>query len=125
MKQQEYDNQLKKRSGQSDVAQANAQAQGQNSQGQANANNQLIGAAIGVGASAYGAKGKFEGGIIEGEDANYDNQMTPTSSGEFVVRKDDVPEFLKKAHTDDEGEFDAAGFLDSITGHKHNYKGKK
>lgn len=123
--QQAFDNQIKKRSGQAGIATQNANAQGQNSQNAANANNQMIGSLIGAGMAAAGAKGKYNGGIIEGEDADFDNQLTPTSSGEFVVRKEDVPEFLKKAHTDDDGEFDAAGFLDSITGHKYNYKGKK
>lgn len=125
--QQNYDNQLKKRSGQSGVAQANAQAQGQNSQNQANANNQMIGALIGAGASAFGAKGKKDGGLIEGEPTPGDSVYEFTQPGEFVVRKEDVPDMLKKMHTDDDGEFDAAGFLDQITGHKYGYskKGKK
>lgn len=54
--QQNYDNEIKKRSGQAGIAQANSQAQGQNSQNRANANNQMIGAAIGAGTSIYGAR---------------------------------------------------------------------
>lgn len=54
--QQNYENELKKRSGRSGVAQSNAANAGQDSQNRANANNQLIGALIGAGAAAYGAK---------------------------------------------------------------------
>lgn len=120
--QQNYENQLKKRQGQAGIAQANAQAAGANSQNQANANNQLIGSLIGAGASIYGAKGKKQGGLIEGEPSEGDSVLTPTQPGEMVIRKEDVPEMLKKAHTDEDGEFDAAGFLDAITGHKYGYK---
>lgn len=130
--QKQFDNDIKKRSGQAGIATTNAQAQGANSQAEANANNALIGAGIGAAAgpvgSYFGSKltePKAKGGIIEGPNSNFDNMITPTMSGEFVVRKDDVPDFLKKAHTDEDGEFDAAAFLDSITGHKYNYKGKK
>lgn len=121
--QQNFSNEMAKRGGQSGVAQANAQAQGQNSQNQANANNQMIGTLIGAGATAYG---KQNGGMVMGDSVGYDGEPHLLESGEFVVRKEDVPEFLKKAHTDEDGEFDAAGFLDAITEHKYGYKkGKK
>lgn len=120
--QQNFNNEMAKRSGSSNVAQANAQAQGQNSQNQANANNQMIGTAIGAGASMYG---KMDGGMVEGTPTEGDSQVRVLQPGEHVVKKDDVPEFLKKAHTDEDGEFDAAGFLDSITGHKYGYSKKK
>lgn len=122
--QQNYDNELKKRGGQTGVAQANAQAAGQNSQNQANATNQMIGTVIGAGASMYNPKKMQDGGMVGGDSIGYDGEHTLLESGEFVVRKDDVPEMLKKMHTDDDGEFDAAGFLDSITGHKYGYKKK-
>jgi hypothetical protein len=56
--QQQYENELKKRSGQAGIAQSNAEARNANSQAQANANNQFMGAMIGAGSAAYGAKGK-------------------------------------------------------------------
>lgn len=138
--QQQYENELKKRGGQAGIAQANTNAQNQAAQNNAAFTNQLIGTGATIAGTAFGGPvggaaanaatkqvtaGKANGGLIEGEPANIDNMITPTMAGEFVVRKEDVPEFLKKAHTDEDGEFDAAGFLDSITGHKYNYKGKK
>jgi hypothetical protein len=122
LKQRQFENEMKKRSGQSGIAQANAQAQGQNSQNAANANNQMIGTIIGAGASMYGKK---DGGMIEGEPTDYDSQPVMTQPGEIVIRKDDAPELLKRAHTDENGEFDAAAFLDTITGHKYGYSKKK
>lgn len=123
--QQNFENQLKKRSGQAGIAQANAQAQGQNSQNQANAWNQTIGTVAGVGSAALARK--KDGGMVGGDSVGYDGEPHLLESGEFVVRKEDVPHVLKKAYTDDDGEFDAAGFLDAITGHKYGYakKGKK
>lgn len=44
--QQDFDNEIKKRGGSTQVQQANAQAQGQNSQNQANATNQTIGTGL-------------------------------------------------------------------------------
>lgn len=124
--QQNYDNEIKKRSGQAGIAQANAAAQGQNSQNRANATNQLIGAGIGAGASIYGARGKEDGGFVDGEPTEHDSVYEFLQPGEIVIKKEDVPEVLKKAHTDDDGEFDAAGFLDAFTGGKFGYsKGKK
>lgn len=77
-------------------------------------------------AAAAAGAAKKSGGLIEGEPSDYDSIITPTQPGEFVVRKEDVPDFLKKAHTDENGEFDVSGFLDSITGHKYSYaKGRK
>lgn len=58
LQQQNFQNEIQKRGGQAQAAQQNAQAQGEDSQNQANANNQMIGALIGAGASAYGAKRK-------------------------------------------------------------------
>lgn len=118
--QQQFDNEMKKRSGQAGIAQTNASNAGKDSQGQANANNQMIGAVIGAGSAA--AKGMANGGLVDGAPTDFDSQPRVLQPGEFVVQKDDVPEMLKKAHTDDDGEFDAAGFLDSITGHKYGYK---
>jgi hypothetical protein len=125
--QQNFNNEIAKRGGAQSVANFNANAAGQNSQNQANANNQMIGSLIGAGASIYGAKGKEDGGIVEGEPTEHDSVYQFLKPGEMVIRKEDVPEMLKKAHTDDDGEFDAAGFLDAITGHQYGYskKGKK
>lgn len=125
LQQRQYDNEIKKRSGQAGIAQNNAQAAGQNSQNQANANNQMIGSIIGAGASIYGANRKKEGGMIEGEPTDYDSQPVLAQPGEFVIRKEDAPELLKRAHTNEDGEFDAAAFLDTITGHKYGYSKKK
>lgn len=119
--QQNYENELKKRQGQAGIAQGNAQAAGQNSQNTANANNQLIGGLIGAGTAGLLAK-KKDGGLVEGEATEGDSVPHLLQPGEFVVRKDDVPDMLKRMHTDDEGEFDAAAFLDSLTGHKYGYK---
>lgn len=54
--QQNFDNEIKKRSGQAGIAQTNAANAGQSSQNQANANNQLIGGLIGAGSSFLGRK---------------------------------------------------------------------
>lgn len=131
-----FDNEIKKRSGQAGIAQANAQAEGQNSRDRAGANNQMIG----IGATAAGTyfggpmggaaakkatEGKKDGGMVGGEPTPGDSVHEFLQPGEFVVRKDDVPEMLKKMHTDDEGEFDAAGFLDTFTGHKYGFSKKK
>lgn len=133
--QQQFNNQLSKRGGQSGVATTNAQIQGQNSQNQANAHNATVGAGLSfinpfLGA-AHGAaskkkqEGMKDGGIVDGDPTDYDSEMRMLQPGEFVTRKEDVPEMLKKMHTDEDGEFDASAFLDSLTGHKFNYKGKK
>lgn len=120
--QKNYDNEIKKRNGQAGIGTQNAANAGTDNQNRANANNQLIGGLLGVGTSAALARGKKDGGLIEGDPTNHDSQARMLQPGEFVVRKDDVPEMLKKAHTDEDGEFDAAGFLDAITGHKYGYK---
>lgn len=122
--QKNYENELKKRGGQAGIAQGNAAAAGQDSQNQANANNQLVGGLIGAGASIYGAKGKKDGGMIEGEPTEYDSQPIIAQPGEVVIKKEEVPELLKRAHTSEDGEFDAAAFLDTITGHKYGYSKK-
>ena len=54
--QQNYDNEIKKRSGQAGIAQNNAANAGRDNQNQANANNQLIGGLIGAGSSFLGRK---------------------------------------------------------------------
>lgn len=54
--QQNYENELKKRSGRAGIAQSNAENAGKDSQNRADANNQLIGGLIGAGASVYGSK---------------------------------------------------------------------
>jgi hypothetical protein len=135
--QQQFDNQIKKAGGSTGVDQANAQAAGQNSANQANATNQLIGIgataagtyfggpAGGAAANAavtQGTKKKKEGGLVDGEPSGFDSEPHMLEPGEFVVRKEDVPDMLMKAHTGKDGKFDAAGFLDSITGHKYGYK---
>lgn len=137
--QQNYDNEIKKRSGQAGIGQANAAAQTAANAANSAQTNALIGAGATIAGTAFGGPAggaaagaavkagtaKAKGGLIEGDNTGYDSIITPTMPGEFVVKKDDVPDFLKKAHTDDDGEFDAAGFLDSLTGGKYNYKGKK
>jgi len=136
LKQTQFDNELRKRGGQSGVATQNAQIAGQNSQNAANMNNQVIGIGataagtyLGGPAGGYAAKrateGKKNGGMVEGEPTPGDSVHEFLQPGEFVVRKEDVPDMLKKMHTDDDGEFDAAGFLDQITGHKYGYSKKK
>lgn len=121
--QQNYENELKKRQGQAGIGSQNASNQFAESQGAANANNQMVGALIGAGGAYLGKK---EGGLVLGEPSEGDSVPHLLQPGEFVVKKDDTADFLKKAHTDDDGEFDAASFLDSITGHKYGYsKGKK
>ena len=123
--QQNFDNQIKKRSGQSNTAAQNADAAGQDSQNRANATNQTIGMGLTAG-SMFMGKGKKEGGLVEGYPTEGDSVHEFLQPGEMVIRKDDVPDMLKKAHTDEDGEFDAAGFLDALTGHKYGYsKGKK
>jgi hypothetical protein len=117
--QQDFDNRYKKAGGTA-TAQNNLATQ-QNAARQADMN--LAGSLAGAGATAF-SKGKANGGLIEGEPTDCDSVLTPTKPGEMVVRKEDVPEFFKKAHTDENGEFDVAGFLDSVTGHKYNYSGK-
>lgn len=52
--QKQYENELKKRSGSAGIAQTNASNAGQDSRDRANANNQMIGTAIGAGATMYG-----------------------------------------------------------------------
>lgn len=126
--QQNFDNEIKKRGGSANVAQANQAAAGANSQSSANANNQLVGGLLGAGSAVGSAYiGKEDGGLVEGQPTEGDSVPHLLQPGEMVIRKDDVPNMLAKAHTDDKGEFDAAGFLDSITGHKYGYskKGKK
>jgi hypothetical protein len=54
--QRDFDNRMKRAQGSTGVAQTNSQAAGSDSQNRANANNQMMGALIGAGASAYGAK---------------------------------------------------------------------
>lgn len=121
--QQNYDNKLKKAAGQSGIASQNAANQGAASQAQANATNQLVGGLLGVG-SAYLGK-KKEGGLVMGDPSDQDTMPHMLQPGEMVIKKDDVPEMLKRKHTSDDGDFDAAAFLDDITGGKYNYKGKK
>lgn len=121
LQQQDFNNQVTKAGGQTGVAQTNAANEGKDSQNQANAENQMFSTLVGAGAAAYGAK-KKHGGLIEGMPTNDDSVLTPTQPGELVVKKEDVPGFLMKAHTDKNGKFDAAGFLDTITGGKYGYK---
>ncbi len=117
--QTDFDNRAKLAAGKSGAYQN--QAAGYNSQGQQN--QQLIGTGIQAAATYYG--GKKDGGLIEGEPSEGDSAFGFLQPGEVVIKKDDVPEMLKKAHTSDDGEFDAAGFIDTLTGGKYNYSNKK
>lgn len=121
--QKQFNNQITKAGGQAGVDARNQQAAGSNSQAQADAWNKTIGTGISAGASIFGKK---DGGIVGGDPADFDSQPRMLQPGEMVIRKEDVPEMLVKAHTDHKGKFDAAAFLDSVTGHKYGYKkGKK
>ncbi len=133
--QQNFNNEMARRGGQAQVAQQNAMIQGQNSQNRANAQNQTIGIGAGLvsggltsvaqaGAKKQQEDGMKTGGLVEGEALPYDSEPRILQAGEFVIRKEDVPEMLKNAHTDKHGKFDAAAFLDSVTGHRYGY-GKK
>lgn len=119
--QTDFDNKAKLAGGKSGAYQN--QAAGFNQQGQQN--QQLIGTGIQAAATYYGGKGKKEGGLIEGEPSESDSVYQFLQPGEVVIKKDDVPDMLKKAHTSDDGEFDAAGFIDTLTGGKYNYSNKK
>lgn len=138
--QQNYENKLKRAAGQSGVAQVNANAQGQNSQNSANASNQLIGIGATVAGTYFGGPAggaaanaavnstakKKDGGLVMGDPSDQDTMPHMLQPGEMVVKKDDVPEMMKKKHTSDDGDFDVAGFLDDITGNKYGYaKGNK
>lgn len=139
--QQNYQNELQKRGGEQGVATQQANAAGANSAAQANANNQTIGMGLSVVSPLAGAgytaasqkqkqqqpqQGMKYGGIVGGDPTSFDSQSRMLQPGEMVIKKEDVPNMLQKAHTDDKGKFDAAGFLDSITGHKYGYsKGKR
>lgn len=123
--QQDYENKLKKAGGQAGIAQSNAANQQSASQNQANANNQLIGGLIGAGSAYMGRK--KEGGLVMGDPSDQDTMPHMLQPGEMVLKKDDVPEYMKKKHTMDDGDFDVAAFLDDVTGGKYGYskKGKK
>ncbi len=136
LQQQDYENKLKKAGGQSGVAQANAAAAGANSKGSADAFNNLIGIGATMGgaylggpmgaAAAKKVTGKAEGGLVMGDPSDHDTMPHMLQPGEMVIKKEDVPEMLKRKHTGDDGDFDAAAFLDDITGGKYGYKkGKK
>lgn len=117
--QTDFDNKVKLAAGKSGAYQNQAAGFGQ--QGQQN--QQLIGTGIQAAATYYG--GKKEGGLIEGEPTEYDSAVGFLQPGEVVIKKEEVPNVLKKAHTSDDGEFDAAGFIDTLTGGKYNYSNKK
>lgn len=147
--QQNFQNEMQKRGGQSGVAQNNAAAAGANSANQANAFNQTVGTGVGALATVYGgpmagaaAKQGYDslaasqqddqkfnnsqwrnsGGLIHGENTNADTQPAMLTPGEMVIRKEDVPRTLKAMHTDEKGNFDVDGFLDMVTGYKYGYK---
>lgn len=145
--QQNFDNEIRKRGGQSQVAQTNAANEGINSANRANAQNQTIGMGLSMGSMFLGGGGgnkqqarkgnqvgepyqqdgvmyANQGGIVPGTDEGTDTVPAMLRPGEMVVRKEDVPDMLVKAHTDDDGGFDAAAFLDSITGQKYGYSRK-
>jgi hypothetical protein len=146
--QQRFNNEMAKRGGQSGVAVTNAQAAGDNSRNRANAANQSIG--TGLSAASVFAQGMSSqprttrpaqqittageaytnpdiayaknGGLVQGPPSNHDSQPYMLQPGELIVRKEDVPEVLKKTYTRENGDFDAAGFLDAITGQKYGFR---
>ena len=132
--QKNFQNQIQKAGGQTQVAEHNSTAAGANSAAQANANNQTLATGVAAVSPVVGAymsakskdqnAGMSDGGIVTGPDTGGDTEPRMLQPGEFVVRKKDVPEMLVKMHTNDKGKFDPAAFLDSITGHKHSYKKK-
>jgi hypothetical protein len=116
--QQQYENELKKRQGQSGVATSNANIAGQNSQNQANAQNQTIG--TGLSAAAMFLK---DGGLVtEGTTGTADDVPAMISKGEYVIPADKVADYMTKVHTKDNGEFDAQSFLDDLLGNKKRSK---
>jgi hypothetical protein len=138
--QQDFQNQMQRAGGRSGVDQINAQIAGQNSQNKANAMNQNIAMGAAVGSMAFGNPygaaalygnqqqpqqrrwGMKDGGIVHGENTGFDSEIRMLEPGEFVVKKEVVPEFLKKANTKEDGSFDVASFLDMVTGHKYGYR---
>lgn len=121
--QQAFDNKLKLATGRQGVEEFNTKNMGQNSRDQADATNKNWSMVMDGFKGAMG--GMKDGGLVEGEPSSHDSEPRMLQPGEFVVRKDDVPEMLEKMHTDEDGNFDAASFLDSITGHKYKFgKGK-
>lgn len=126
LKQQDFDNRMAITAGRAGIANQNAANQAAANAARANAINQTIGAGLSAGAglgAAYLAK-KKDGGLVMGDPSDQDTMPHMLQPGEMVVRKEDVPDYLKKKHTSDKGDFDAAAFLDDITGHKYNYSKK-
>jgi hypothetical protein len=76
--QQDFDNKIKKAGGQSGVALQNAQAAGANSAGAANAFNQMLGTAIGAGATAY------SGGANKASDERGKKDIHEMDSSDFL-----------------------------------------
>lgn len=119
--QQNFENELKKRGGQTQVAQANAQAQGQNSQNQANAFNQTVG--TGLSAAAMFMSDEREKENIEDFDAsafldsltgkkyNYKNQKHGKGQQAGVMAQDllKTPEGSSAVQETDEGMMVDAG----------------
>ncbi len=118
--QQNFENQFQKASG---VA-SGYQNQAGNYNAQAGQNLSLLGAGLQAGAT-YGALKKKDGGLVEGEPTPGDSVPTMLQPGEFVIKKDKVADYLKKAHTDDKGDFDVSAFLDDLTGGKYGYGKEK
>lgn len=140
LEQTKFNNAIAKAGGQQNAANTNAQIEGQNSQNAANAFNNTIGTAASLGAAAMtgggslaaqaaikaAAANKKEGGLVMGDPSDQDTMPHMLQPGEMVVRKEDVPDMLKKKHSNKDGDFDVAAFLDDVTGHKYGYsKGRK
>lgn len=136
--QSNFNNAMARAGGTASVGMANAGNAGKDDHARADGANALLGAGVTaagmyMGGPAGGAaaselvkkkKGMKQGGLVDGDPSDYDSEQRWLQPGEMVVRKEDVPDMLMKSHTED-GEFDAAGFLDSITGHKYGYSKRK
>ena len=124
-----FNNQLARAGGKQEVANQTAQIATANDQARADGFNQTASMVASLGSSALAGGGtakKKDGGLVMGDPSDQDTMPHMLQPGEMVTRKDDVPDMLKKKHSNDKGEFDVASFLDDITGHKYGYsKGKK
>lgn len=143
LQQQNFQNQMAKRGAQAGLAQTNAQIAGQNAANKVAQQNQMLGigaglasGGLGYAATKYAADKRYgnnqynmggivgyeHGGMVDGLPTEGDSVTAMLTPGEIVIRKEDVPEMMRKAHTDEKGEFDVAGFLDTVTGHKYGYR---
>lgn len=136
LKQQDFQNKKSIADGRSGIATQNAANQGANSQGAANAFNNMVGIGATVAGGFFGGPAgaytankivseKKHGGLVMGDPSDEDTMPHMLQPGEMVVRKEDVPDYLKKKHTNDDGDFDAGALLDELTGFKFNYSKKE